>query len=232
DQYNEYRFRGYVGMIFPVSQITKNGIQILIPFKQINGMATISYSNLTNNKAAILPIRASAANFALLFKALQGRNYGWGNLGFYNDCSAEMKAIFTMFGFFMPRSTSNQIFAGKMVDISNLDARARSDYLIKNGVPLLTLVRIKGHILLYIGSYKEVNGSEFALSYQQMWGMSPKDRSSRFVIGQSVFLPLLLTYPENKELASELDNKIFQLIYLNQVPDKPLNLDLYKLLGL
>lgn len=232
DQYGEYRFNGYVGMMFPVSQITNNGIQILIPVKQVNGMATISYSNLATSKAAILPLRASIANFAELFKTLQGRNYGWGNLGFYNDCSAEMKAIFTLFGFFMPRSTSNQIFAGKMVDISSLDAKARADYLIKNGVPLLTLVRIKGHILLYVGSYKEADGNEFALSYQQMWGMSPKDRNIRFVIGQSVFLPLLSTYPENKELASELDSKIFQLIYLDQFPDKPLNLNLYKLLGL
>lgn len=231
DQYGSYQFNGYVGMLFPVAKKSSNNIEVLIPFKQVNGFATILHSNLSTANAAVLPLQASPANFAMIFHALQGRPYGWGNLDFHNDCSGEMKAIFTMFGLFMPRNTANQILAGKMVDISKLNAKERSDYLIKNGYPLLTLVRIKGHILLYVGTYKNGDGKEFAQSYQQMWGMSPKDRNSRSVIGQSVFLPLLTSYPEDKNLVSELDNGLFQVVYLNQFSDKPLKQGLTELIG-
>ncbi|MDQ5920394.1 MAG: hypothetical protein QG673_450 [Pseudomonadota bacterium] len=233
DEVGQYQFSGYVGMIFPVAEVANNSVKILIPFKQANGTAGILYSKLSNINAALLPLKASPANFAAIFKALQRRPYGWGGLGFYNDCSSEMKAIFTMFGFFMPRNSIGQTFAGKMVDISSLSASQREQYLIKNALPLLTLVRIKGHVLLYIGSYeKKPSGEEFAMTYQQMWGMSPKDRSIRYVIGQSVFFPLLTKYPEGSDLVSELDNKVFQLVYLNQLPQVPFKQDLYQLLGL
>ena len=230
DQHNNYHFSGYVGMIFPVSHKTSDNIEILIPVKQADGKAIISRANLKADNAAVLPLAASPENFAMVIKALQGRQYGWGNLGFYNDCSAEMKAIFTMMGFFMPRNTRNQGLAGKVVDISKLSPKDRADYLIKNGDPLLTLVHLPGHIILYVGTYKQ-NGREFALSYQQMWGLSPKDRSSRSVIGKSVFLPLLSSYPENTDLDSQYDKSIFELIYLDQFPEKPLKPDLNQLLG-
>lgn len=216
DAYTNHQFFGYVGMIFPMKKLSPKKIEILIPAKKADGIATIHYAQIALDNIAVMPLSASKANFAHLFKTLQGRPYGWGNSGFYNDCSAEMKAIFTLFGFFMPRNTQSQILVGKLVDISDLKAKERADYLIKNGIPLLTLIHLKGHILLYVGTYKDKNNVPFALSYQQVWGLYPKDKSSRSIIGQAVFLPLLLSYPQDTHLISQLDNNLFQLIYLNQ----------------
>ena len=73
--------------------------------------------------------------------------------------------------------------------------------------------------MMYVGTYKYPDEKLMLLSYQQMWGLAPKDRNSRAVIGKSVFLPLLLTYPEDTSLVSELDVSLFELIYVDQFPE-------------
>ncbi len=231
DIHNQFQFSGYVGMMFPLSAIHGDNYEILIPVKQSNGRALISHALLKSDTVTKLPLSASPSNFAMIIKTLQGRPYGWGNLGFYNDCSAEMKAIFTMFGFYIPRNSKNQALTGLNVDISMLAPKERSNYLIKNADPFLTLVQLPGHILLYTGAYTNSKGREYPMTYQQMWGLSPRDGSSRSVIGKSVFFPLLLKYPEDTDLSSELDKKKFNLIYLDKDPEKPIKPTLKYLLG-
>lgn len=223
--YNEtgqHQFYASVGMLFP--QISSS--TILIPVKQANGYASIEKGITAAENIILLPWSASPEHFAEIFSILKGREYGWGGLNFYNDCSAEMKAIFSLFGIFMPRNTQSQILAGYMKDISSLSNVERSEYLMSKGSPLLTLVHVKGHILLYIGTYKDKKGKAFPLSYQQVWSLYPKDKSSRSVIGQAVFLPLLTHYPEDTHLAPQLDNELFQVVYLNQFPEKTLKQNL------
>lgn len=227
---NQYQFSGYVGMIFPLVRHADKFNEIYIPQKLANGMAVVAKARVPVADASVLPLEATPQNFAKLFKVLQGRPYGWGSLEFYTDCSAEMKAIYTMFGFYLPRNTKHQRDAGKTVDISALSRNDRLDYLIKNADPLLTLVRLKGHILMYVGTYKYANGSEVAMTYQQMWGLSPQNRTSRAVIGQSIFLPLLTSFPEDTDLGSQLDNSVFELIYLDQFPDKQLRTGINELM--
>ncbi len=222
NQLGQYQFSGYVGMIFPEVVQTKKTAIILIPIRQTDGMAKIEESTISSENIVILPWSATPAHFAEILDVLKGRQYGWGSLGFYNDCSAEMKAIFSLFAIFMPRNTQSQELAGYLVDISHLTAKERSQHLIKKAIPLLTLIHVKGHILLYVGTYKGKDGHLFPLSYQQVWSLYPKDKSSRSVIGQAVFLPLLTQYPEDVNLAPQLDNELFHLIYLNQFPEKRL----------
>lgn len=73
----------------------------------------------------------------------------------------------------------------------------------------MTLIYIHGHVMLYVGN----NGS--AITYQDVWGMSPKNRDKRYVIGQSIFFPLLKTYPENTDVASLAGRDVFQLVFLD-----------------
>ena len=230
NRYGQYQFTGYVGMLFPLTnnyasrgshvhllQSQMHGaVRILIPLKDTTGHAILGEATLSASEAAVLPLIASPANFALIIKHLQGRAYGWGNINFYNDCSSELKSIYTLFGIFLPRNTSNQLRAGKVIDLNNLTPPQRLQYLMQHGVPLLTLVYIKGHILLYVGTYSNKDGRKFALSYQEMWGLKPQDLSYRAVVGQSVFLPLLPSYPEDKKLWSQAAFATFKLIYLNQ----------------
>lgn len=222
DTEGHYRFSAYVGMIFPLSHRYRGTSEILIPVKDTAGRAIIEKGFLSSDAIVPLPWTASRAHFAALFKTLAGREYAWGSKDFYTDCSSEMKSIFTLFGIFMPRNTQSQTQAGYMIDISSLIPKERARYLMEKGVPLLTLVRLKGHIALYVGTYKNKKGQEYPLSYQQVWGFGVQKNSYRAIIGQSVFLPLLTTYPSDPQLIPHLQKEIFQLIYLDRWPKTPL----------
>jgi hypothetical protein len=54
------------------------------------------------------------------------------------------------------------------------------------------------------------------MTYQNIWALKThkNDQDGRAVIGESVFLPLLPSYPENKAFISQANRDMFQLIYL------------------
>lgn len=226
NSYHQYLFSGFVGMLFPLNKDDKQDFEILVPLKSENGMAKISTAKLSNNSAQILPLMASPQSFAKIITSLQGRPYGWGGLAYYNDCSSEMKAIFTMMGIFLPRNTSEQSLAGMTTDLSKYNTSDRIKALMKIGKPLLTLVYIKGHIFLYVGKYKNQDGVDFPLSYQEMWGLKPRNQSYRVIVGEGVFFPLLETYPEDKNVLSHAGWSNFILVDLSQNPVKPIKLTL------
>lgn len=212
-----YLLTGYVGVFLPLLTNTSGIIKMLLPIR-VNGLAEIRTAEIESAAGVQLPLPLTKANFASVLKIMQARPYGWGNFNMYNDCSAEMKSIFTLFGIFIPRNTASIDHAGNVVDVSVLDLKSRVNYLLKNGLPLLTLIHVKGHVVLYIGDYENNIGGvkeHYPLSYQQVWGLRPVDNSYRSIIGQSVFLPLWSNYPENNQLRTMLSASMFKLIYLN-----------------
>ena len=141
---------------------------------------------------------------------LISRPYGWGGMYFYNDCSAELKSLLTPFGIWLPRHSSYQVTVGKMVDMSAASPEKRLAYLMEKGQGFLTIIYIGGHVMLYIGD---------GMTYQNIWGLSPKPATRRAVIGKSVLLPLLLQYPEDTTLISLANKKFFQVSFLNEFPE-------------
>lgn len=149
----------------------------------------------------------------MLMKTLIGRPYGWGNSGFYNDCSSELQSIFATFGVWLPRHSSTQMSAGRMIDLSASTPAQRLDYLALHGEPLRTLIYIGGHVMLYIGNTTR-NGIAVPVVYQDVWGLRPADNSRRAVIGGSVILPLLEHIPEDATLQSLAATPTFQITIL------------------
>lgn len=220
-------FNGYVGSFFPAITELASSYKIMVPVKDFLGKARIQYATVDKQNAAAMPLLASPYNFSRVIKTLKNRPYGWGGMYFYNDCSAELKNLFVPFGFWLPRHSAHQAQSGKMVDKSNEPLKARLDYFLKNARPFMTIVYRGEHTFMYIGNFNNTYNSEskkIAMTYQNIWGLKPADKSRRAVIGQSVFLPLLESFPEDPGLNSEANQKFFQVIFLDQWPDtKPLS---------
>jgi len=223
-----YRFNAYIGMVFPADEITQ-GHNIFIPVADVNRHAKIYHANLTRDQATSLPLLPTPHHFADIFSRLINRPYGWGGMYFNSDCASELKNIFTVFGIYIPIHSTNQVdskrFLVKNVDISNATMDERLKYLENNGHKFMTIVYIGGHVFLYLGKYTDPeNLSTVLLTYQNMWGMKPKNADystdTRVVIGQSVLFPLLKSYPENLQLASQADKSNFQLGYLDEPIEK------------
>jgi cell wall-associated NlpC family hydrolase len=187
--------------------------QLLVPVRDADGHALIRTAALSEAQIAPMPLAATPRHLAMLMKTLIGRPYGWGNSGLYNDCSSELQSIFAAFGVWLPRHSSTQMSAGRMVDLSAPTPAERLDYLAQHGEPFRTLIYIGGHVMLYIGNTTR-NGVTVPVVYQDVWGLRPADNSRRAVIGGSVILPLFEHIPEDASLQSLAATRTFQISIL------------------
>lgn len=199
------------------------GSVVLIPLRDVDGHARIGQASLGGTQMVPVPFAATPRHLAVLIKALIGRPYGWGNLNNDNDCSSELQSIFAVFGVWLPRHSSTQMQAGRMVDLSEQSPAARLDYLMQNGRPMRTLIYIGGHVMLYLGTFNDGHDPQHAVPvvYQDVWGLSPADDSRRAIIGGSVILPLLLRIPEDPALVSLAGKRIFQITILGDPVGSP-----------
>ena len=187
--------------------------KLLVPARDVDGHAIIRTAQLSDAQIAPTPLAATPRHLAMLMKTLIGRPYGWGNSGLYNDCSSELQSIFAAFGVWLPRHSSTQMSAGRMIDLSASTPAQRLDYLAQHGEPLRTLIYIGGHVMLYIGNTTR-NGMAVPVVYQDVWGFRPADNSRRAVIGGSVILPLFEHIPEDATLQSLAATPTFQISIL------------------
>lgn len=227
DETGQFRLTAYVGAFFP-GEPGPSEFKLMVPVADAEHHALIKYSHVPTEAAVLMPLTATPQHFSQIMSTLIGRPYGWGGMYFYNDCSAELKNLLTPFGIWLPRHSSDQVYAGKLVDMSAAPANQRLAYLTGNGHPFLTLIYIGGHIMLYIGNYPNPNDKDhaaIALTYQDMWGLSPNPPTRRAVVGKAVLFPLLLQYPEDKSLTSLASKKYFQVAYLDQLPNYQIKLE-------
>lgn len=220
----------YNGNTLPLLAETGDDYKVLIPIRGNRGYASTKEVILSKNYSVKMPMQLTPHNMIGIIKNQLGKPYGWGSQLFNYDCSAETKALFTPFGFYLPRNSQNQAEAGNKVAIlDKLSSQERENYLIKNGHKFMTLVQIPGHILLYLGNYPNPDSKDHEivpLSYQNIWGMRTPANDSRSVIGGAVILPLQSSYSEDKNLLSFFNNKHrtkFRLIYLDNESDNKLN---------
>lgn len=65
-----------------------------------DGYASIRYTAQSEQQVRQIPILPTAENMAHIIQYMQGKNYGWGNLYGFNDCSAEVRNLMLPFGIF------------------------------------------------------------------------------------------------------------------------------------
>ena len=115
--------------------------------------------------------------------------YGWGGLYGNRDCSAMIRDLFAPFGIWLPRHSEDQVKeAGYYIDLKGLTPKQKEKIIIEKGIPYLTILWRKGHVMLYIGAQ---NGQ--ALIFHNIWGIKTKDlrgREGRKIIGQAVITTL------------------------------------------
>lgn len=220
DEQNNFRLTGYIGAVFPLAQRDKQKTAILIPIKNEHNQAVIKTAYIPAQAADLMPLVASKENLVKILQQLKNRPYGWGSTFFFNDCSQEMKSLFAPFGIWLPRNSAAQGRLNSSLDLTENSIDERLTALKTRGHPLMTLIYIGGHIMLYIGNKTFDSQETAAISYQNIWGLSPKSKDKRYVIGQSAFLPLLKYFPENPDINSQANAKYFKLVFLDELQTK------------
>ncbi|HTJ94690.1 MAG TPA: SH3 domain-containing protein, partial [Pararobbsia sp.] len=182
DTTGAFRFAAPAGTLLPIASRDGSGTDILVPVADADQRAQIRTARIAAGEQAIVPLpwAATPRHFATLMKALIGRPYGWGNTGFYNDCSSELQSIYAAFGIWLPRHSSNQMTAGKHVDLTSRTPAERIAWLAQHGVPLRTIIYIGGHVMLYLGNTKR-DDEVIPVVYQDIWGLRPAQNTRRAI---------------------------------------------------
>lgn len=184
---HQQHFLIYLGTVLPLQKKTDKEATLLIPTRLANGNASIDFAKVAADAIVTLPWTLTPEHIAQLIEQLKGRPYGWNNYNFYNDCSAEMQSLYTPFGIWLPRHSAAQVTQGKIIDLAKQTTEQRIKTLMERGKGLTTLVYLPGHIFMYVGKYHLADQPSLtAMSYQNLWGLKPKDNSYRSVIGGSV----------------------------------------------
>lgn len=134
------------------NESTKNNYVVKVPIRKDNGLlayklATISPSNKVHE--GYLPFNEE--NLINQAFKMQGDRYDWGGLHGSRDCSSFVNDIYSVFGIYLPRNTSEQALIPNKVDITESISYTDRQEIIKKLNPASLLV-MEGHVMLYLGS--------------------------------------------------------------------------------
>ena len=159
-------------------------IELLVPTRGADGMAQLAPVSLTTADAVPWPMLMTPGNVAKVGNFMIGQPYGWGGMFGDRDCSALTRELFTPFGIWLPRNSVAQARTGAVNMLEGMTTEEKEEQILRNGVPFLSLVGMRGHIMLYVGKY---NGRPAI--FHNVWGVRTvegSDTDGRFVIGRGV----------------------------------------------
>lgn len=223
DENGGFLVRASVGHIFPLTEASANQWQVSVAVADRNRQAVIRRGFIPAEAAAAKPLRFNPVNAAKIANEMIGEPYGWGGLYGNRDCSSMTRDFFAVFGIWLPRHSEDQVKeAGAYINLQGLPPEEKEKIILAGGIPYLSLLWRKGHVMLYIG---QKDGR--ALIFHNIWGIRTKDlagREGRKIIGQAV----ITTLQPGQELrdidsasGSLLDNISAMNILLPATPEKP-----------
>jgi hypothetical protein len=190
--YNNGQFglKSSLGYLFPLIRETPDKMEIFVAAMSIfSDYAVMKKGYVARDAAAVKPLRLTSLHAIKIANEMIGEPYGWGGLYGNRDCSSMTRDFFAVFGIWLPRHSEDQVKeAGRYINLSGMPPEQKEKIILEKGIPYLTLLWRKGHVMLYIGAK---NGQ--ALIFHNIWGIRTKDlrgQEGRKIIGQAVITTL------------------------------------------
>jgi hypothetical protein len=185
------RFITYVklGSLFPFLNATDERYLSFMYVKNYDGTAKKIYILLPIAQAKTFPIPFDSLHVKEIASELLNEKYGWGGFMANRDCSAMTKDFFAPFGIWLPRNSFAQSQTGEYISLENLKDEEKEKLIAQVGIPFVSLIYLKGHIMLYIGQKDSK-----AMVMHNTWGLKigEGDEEKRLVIGRSIISDLYL----------------------------------------
>ncbi len=187
DEEGRFLSRASVGTILPVTGRKSRSFLVAVPVRDFSGEAHVVEAPAPCGAVSPFPVSADAWNVTGIASQMMGQPYGWGGFLGKRDCSATVRDLFLPFGIWLPRNSGAQAKAGRFVSFKGLGRQAKESLLLEEGIPFVTLVTMRGHIMLYVG---EREGRPLVL--HNTWGLKTRieGREGRHIIGKTVITTL------------------------------------------
>ncbi len=183
DGSQRFLFYAKMGTVLPLVGEEDGFFRILVPLKEGEGVR-LEETLFPRGWGERMPLAMDAANVGRIAHTLLGEPYGWGGMVGNRDCSAMTRDFFAPFGVWLPRNSARQAKVGRVIALAGLDAAAKERRIVEEGIPFRTLVHLRGHIMLYIGSR---NGRAYVM--HNLWGIRTRN-GGRYIVGRAVVTPL------------------------------------------
>lgn len=185
---NTNRFIAYsrVGMVLPLER--SDGENYYVQAMDTNSSSKIL--SLPKHSAHIGVSRLNKSDLITVGTQLLKNTYGWGGMYGERDCSSMIRDFMTPFGVWLPRNSSAQSRKGEVVSFAGLNDEEKLSLIKESGVPFETIIYLKGHVLLYIGTYQDS-----VMVMHNVWGVRTLDKQGnhgRHIVGKAVISTLEL----------------------------------------
>jgi len=178
-----------IGSLFPQVGESSGALEILVATGDARGHAVAVRAMMPKDTAAASPLPLTLERVADLANEFMDTPYGWGGQQKRRDCSSMLRDLFVPFGIWLPRHSADQALeGGRFIDLAGKDREGKREALATQGVPYLTLLWLKGHIMLYIG---QRDGEP--LVFHNFWSVrttNAQGRSGKKVIGRAAITTL------------------------------------------
>ncbi len=189
DNGGRFLFKTGVGSQFPLAEEVDGTYRIWVVQADEGRNAQLRPALLPADAAVRQPPALTPHAFAEIANQLMNQPYGWGGLYQNRDCSSMLKDLFAPFGLWLPRHSSHQAMTGgSFIELGSLAPEERQRMILQRGVPLMTLIWARGHIMLYLGHYEG-----HALVFHNFWGVKTRDfwgTEGRKVVGHAAITTL------------------------------------------
>ncbi|MDQ5987551.1 MAG: hypothetical protein CSYNP_03296 [Syntrophus sp. SKADARSKE-3] len=182
-------FKASIGSMFPKAGESDHSLDILVAVTGKNGQAVIRTAHIQKTQAVCRPYAMTSLHMAELANELIDNPYGWGGKDGKRDCSSMIRDLFEPFGLWLPRHSADQANeSGYLIDLSGKTREEKQAAIVAQGVPYLTLLWLKGHIMLYVGTLDGV-----PLVFHNFWSIRMTDaegRKTKKIIGRTTITTL------------------------------------------
>ncbi|MBN2870897.1 MAG: SH3 domain-containing protein [Campylobacterales bacterium] len=190
DSANRFVAYSRIGMVLPIEKEQQYEYYALA--FESGGSKSVS---IHKTAARIGTSRLNREDLARIGEQMLKNTYGWGGMYGERDCSSMIRDMYTPFGIWLPRNSASQAKRGEVISLEGLSNEEKLSVIKTKGIPFETIVYLKGHVLLYAGTYQEN-----VLMMHNVWGIRTIDKAGkkgRQIVGKAVISTL--------ELGSELE---------------------------
>lgn len=159
--FKDLAFMAQMGSTFPLlsppspGQVSRPSYIIKIPQRMPDGSLSFRNGYIPFDEEVhqgFLPY--TQKNVALQAFKMLSHPYGWGEMGGGRDCSRFIIDLFNPFGFLLPRNSKFQAMIGIPLLSKETWRKREKQLALDRAIPLATLIRTPGHIMLYLGKHR------------------------------------------------------------------------------
>ncbi len=165
---SQYAINAKIGMVLPYEEIPDDPdrVRVLYAHADENQNAKVLRGEVDRDEIAFADYSFDGSTLKLLVSNLVGRPYGWGGMLENRDCSAMIRDLLGTYRIWLPRDSEDQINIGNRYELPET-AEEKVKMIKEKGIPFLTILRKKGHNMLYLG-----NGpNDEPLILHAIWGL-------------------------------------------------------------